>query len=87
MPSDVDTGVPMGTTAPQDNPRRRVKALGGDARFAGHSGALAAPPVAVEALDRSLLSTAEINAVMGATGMTVHTSRQNSGTTVPGSPI
>ena len=31
-------GVPMGTTAPQDNPRRRVKALGGDARFAGALG-------------------------------------------------
>ena len=39
--------------------------------FAGHSDALAAPPVAVEALDRSLLSTAEINTVMAATGMTV----------------
>jgi PknH-like extracellular domain len=52
--------------------------------FAGHSGALAAPPVAVEALDRSLLSTAEINTVMAATGMTVHTSRQNMWDDSPG---
>jgi len=52
--------------------------------FAGHSGALAAPPVAVEALDRSLLITAEINTVMAATGMTVHTSRQNMWDDSPG---
>jgi hypothetical protein len=32
--------VPLGTIAPQDNPRRRVKALGGDARFAGRPGHL-----------------------------------------------
>lgn len=32
--------MPLGTTAPQDNPRRRVKALGGDARFAGQPGHL-----------------------------------------------
>ena len=30
----------LGTTAPQDNPRRRVQALGGDARFAGQPGHL-----------------------------------------------
>jgi hypothetical protein len=45
--------------------------------LADHTGPLAAPPRAVAALDRSLLSTAEINAVMGATGMTVRTSRQD----------
>jgi len=44
---------------------------------ADKAGPLAAPLVAVAALDRSLLSTAEINAVMAATGMTVHTSRQD----------
>ena len=32
--------------------------------LAGHSGPLAAPLVAVEALDRSLLTTAEVNTVM-----------------------
>ena len=36
------------------------------------------------ALDRSLLSTAEINAVMAATGMTVHTSRQDMWDDSPG---
>jgi hypothetical protein len=50
----------------------------------GHSAQLAAPPVAVEALDRLLLSTAEINRAMGATGMTVHTSRQNMWDDSPG---
>jgi hypothetical protein len=49
----------------------------GSPALAEHTGPLAAPPVALVALDRSLLSTAEINAVMGATGMTVHTSRQD----------
>ena len=49
----------------------------GSPALADHTGPLAAPPGAVTALDRSLLSTAEINAVMGATGMTVHTSRQD----------
>jgi hypothetical protein len=44
---------------------------------AGFSGPLAAPPGAVTALDRLLLSTAAINAVMAATGMTVQTSRQD----------
>ena len=52
--------------------------------LAGHSGPLAAPPVAVETLDRSLLGTAEINTVMAATGMTVHTSRQNMWDDSPG---
>src|SRR5258705_8525939 len=49
----------------------------GSAALAGQAGPLAAPLVAVAALDRSLLSTAEVNAVMAATGMTVHTSRQD----------
>ena len=49
----------------------------GSPALADHTGPLAAPPVGVAALDRSLLSTAEINAVMAATGMTVHTSRQD----------
>ena len=52
--------------------------------LAGHSGPLAAPPVAVEALDRSLLTTAEVNTVMAATEMTVHTSRQNMWDDSPG---
>jgi len=56
----------------------------GSPAVAGHSGPLAAPPVAVAALDRLLLSTAEINAVMAATGMTVHTSRQNMWDDSPG---
>ena len=50
----------------------------GSPALADHTGPLAAPSVAVVAqLDRSLLSTAEINAVMGATEMSVHTSRQD----------
>ncbi|MDT5183381.1 MAG: hypothetical protein QOI29_1539, partial [Mycobacterium sp.] len=49
----------------------------GSPALAGQTGPLAAPLAAVVALDRSLLSTAEINAVMAATGMTVHTSRQD----------
>ena len=49
----------------------------GSPALADHTGPLAAPPVGVAALDRSLLSTAEINAAMAATGMTVHTSRQD----------
>jgi hypothetical protein len=49
----------------------------GSPALAGQTGPRAAPLVAVAALDRSLLSTAEINAVMAATGMTVHTSRQD----------
>ena len=52
--------------------------------LAGHSGPLPAPPVAVAALDRSLLSTAEINTAMAATEMTVHTSRQNMWDDSPG---
>ena len=52
--------------------------------LAGHSGPLAAPLVAVEALDRSLLTTAEVNTVMAATEMTVHTSRQNMWDDSPG---
>ena len=49
----------------------------GSPTLVGQAGPLAAPPVAVEALDGLLLSTAEINSVMSATGMTVHTSRQD----------
>ena len=49
----------------------------GSPALADHTGPLAAPPVAVVTLDTSLLSTAEINAVMAATGMTVQTSRQD----------
>jgi hypothetical protein len=49
----------------------------GSPALADHPGPLAAPPVEVVALDRSLPSTGEINAAMGATGMTVHTSRQD----------
>jgi len=56
----------------------------GSPALAGHSGPLAAPPVAVEALDRSLLGTAEINTAMAATEMTVHTSRQNMWDDSPG---
>jgi hypothetical protein len=54
-----------------------VTTTNGSPALADHTGPLAAPPVAAVALDRSLLSTAEINAVMAATGMTVHTSRQD----------
>ena len=56
----------------------------GSPALAGHSGPLAAPPVAVEALDSSLLGTAEINTAMAATEMTVHTSRQNMWDDSPG---
>ena len=44
---------------------------------AGHAGPLAALPVAEETLDGSLLTPTEINAVMAAAGMTVHTSRRD----------
>ena len=54
-----------------------VTTTNGSPALADHTGPLAAPPVAVVTLDTSLLSTAEINAVMAATGMTVHTSRQD----------
>jgi hypothetical protein len=42
-----------------------------------HSGPLAAPAAAVVTMDRLLLGTGEINAAMAATGMVVHTARQN----------
>jgi hypothetical protein len=54
-----------------------VATTNGSPAVAGHSGPVAAPPVAVVALDGLLLSATEINAVMAATGMTVHISRQN----------
>ena len=58
--------------------------INGSPALAGHTGPLAAPHVAVVALDRSLLSTAEVNGVMAATRMTVHTSRQNMWDDSPG---
>jgi hypothetical protein len=45
--------------------------IGGTPIPADSSGPLPAPPVPVAALDGLLLSTGEINAAMGATGMTV----------------
>jgi hypothetical protein len=61
-----------------------VTTINGSPALAGHTGPLAAPPLAVVALDRSLLSTAEINGVMAAIRMTVHTSRQNMWDDSPG---
>jgi hypothetical protein len=58
--------------------------INGSPALAGHTGPLAAPPLAVAALDRSLLSTAEINGVMAAIRMTVHTIRQNMWDDSPG---
>ena len=58
--------------------------INGSPALAGHTGPLAAPHVAVVALDRSLLSTAEVNGVMAATRMTVHTSLQNMWDDSPG---